>query len=164
MRAAPRLAPRHSATAAVYAGREQLAYGVLTNVSQTGACIVTDSLFAAGADVNLKLSFYQQPELIETPARVVWNRVGADTEGHLQGLQLYGVRFTQTPEPEAHRLSQLLGTEAFVTVYDPAADASASAPAYASEFERLQSALESDLDRLAERLTDSVGGELKQVD
>ena len=76
-RGAIRVAPRHSATAAVYAGENQLAYGVLTNVSEAGACIVTDSRLMPGEEVSLKLSFYQQPGLIETSARVVWNRIGS---------------------------------------------------------------------------------------
>ena len=56
-----RMAPKHAATAAVFRNSQQLAYGVLTNVSVTGACIVTDNRVTPGSEVDLKLSFYQQP-------------------------------------------------------------------------------------------------------
>ncbi len=80
-----RKAPKHPATAAVLYRQspwdrqsrwdsQQLAYGVLTNVSVTGACIVIDSWLAPGSDVDLKLSFYQQPCLHEIAARVVWSQ------------------------------------------------------------------------------------------
>jgi len=65
-----RLVPRQSATVAVYRGEQQVGYGILANVSEAGACIVTDSLVAPGTDLRLKLSFYQQPRLFETVARV----------------------------------------------------------------------------------------------
>jgi len=53
-----RMAPKHAATAAVFRDSEQLAYGVVTNLSVTGACIVTDSRLDPGSNVDLKLSFY----------------------------------------------------------------------------------------------------------
>ena len=89
-----RMAPKHAATAAVLRNSQQLAYGVLTNVSVTGACTVTDNRVAPGSEVDLKLSFYRQPRLYEIAARVVWNRRGGAREKGFEGLQLHGVQFT----------------------------------------------------------------------
>ncbi len=55
-----RMAPKHAATAAVFTDSKQLAYGELTDVSVTGACIVTNSRLAPGSEVDLEISFYQQ--------------------------------------------------------------------------------------------------------
>jgi len=96
-----RVKPKHAATAAVFGDSQLLTYGVVTNLSVTGACIVTESEMAPGSDVDLKLSFYRYPDLYEIGARVVWNRCGGAREKGFEGLQLHGVRFNafeRTPE------------------------------------------------------------------
>ena len=147
LRAVRRLTPKQAATASVYRDEQQLAYGILTNVSATGACIVTDSRLAPGTDVNLLLSFYQQPQLIETGARVMWNRQGSGQEKGFEGLQLHGVRFTQTASYHRGRLLQVLDTSAFETVYTPTA----------TEFERLQNDLGGALEDLGTRISKTIG-------
>lgn len=146
-RTARRVIPTHSATAAVYRGELQYAYGVVTNVSHLGACIVTDAVLPPGLDVRLKLSFYQQPRLIETGARVVWNRRGRAEEGGFEGLQLHGVRFTVTPVDDKDRLELVLGSDEFIAIREPA-----------SEFDRLQEELSTELDQLGSKLHRSTGG------
>jgi hypothetical protein len=139
--------PTHSATAAVYRGELQYAYGVLTNVSPLGACIVTDAVLPPGLDVRLKLSFYHQPRLIETGARVVWNRRGRAEEGAFEGLQLHGLRFTVTPVDDKDRLELVLATDEFVVIHEPT-----------SEFDRLQEELSTELEKLGSKLHRSTGG------
>jgi len=144
-----RLVPRQSATVA-YRGEKQAGYGILTNVSEAGACIVTDSLMAPGTDLRLKLSFYQEARLFETIARVVWSREGAASDRGFVGLRLHGVRFTVTSTVERSRLSALLQKEdSFVTVFKPAV----------TEFDRLASSLSNELDALGEKIDKNVGRE-----
>lgn len=148
-RTARRLAPRQSATAAVYRGEQQLAYGIVRNVSLSGACIITDSSLPPGMDVLLKLSFYEQPTLIETSARVIWNgRAGAE-EPHLRGMLLHGVFFTLATAMERARLSDLLRSDAFVSTYDPDT----------TEFDHLQSSLSDALDELGAKLGRAIGAD-----
>ncbi|HSF15554.1 MAG TPA: PilZ domain-containing protein [Vicinamibacteria bacterium] len=142
-----RLAPRRSATAALYQGEQQFAYGVVTNVSLSGACIVTDGSLSPGMDVGLKLSFYDQPRLIETGARVVWNRRAARSDVGLEGHQLNGVVFTLTAPPERARLAALLHSDGFELLYDPDT----------TEFDRLQHSLASELAQLGDKLGKTVG-------
>jgi Tfp pilus assembly protein PilZ len=142
-----RMAPKHAATAAVFKDAQQLAYGVVTNVSVTGACIVTDSPLAPGSDVDLKLSFYQQPDLYEIGARVVWNRRGGAREKGFEGLQLHGVQFTLTSAMQRSRLHELLDNGGFDDVYRPSA----------TEFDVLQSALASELDELGSKIHKTTG-------
>jgi hypothetical protein len=145
-----RLQPAQAATAAVYRDDQQVGYGIVTNVSEAGACIATDGSLAPGSDLTLKLSFYQHPRLFETVARVVWSRDAYASETGFAGLRLHGVRFTVTSSAERTQLHQILErTGAFVTVFQPTL----------TEFDRLQNSLEGELDALGSKLGKSVGQE-----
>ena len=74
LRTIGRMAPKTQATAAVFQDGHKLAFGVVVNMSITGACIVTDRRLVEGHNMTLKLSLYKQPELFEIPARIVWVR------------------------------------------------------------------------------------------
>ncbi len=43
-----RMAPKHAAPAGVFRNSQQLAFGIVTNISVTGACIAVASLLAPG--------------------------------------------------------------------------------------------------------------------
>ncbi|GMR22012.1 MAG: hypothetical protein BMS9Abin37_0335 [Acidobacteriota bacterium] len=144
-----RMEPKHAATAAVFRDSQQLAYGVVTNISVTGACIVTDSRLDPGSDVNLKLSFYQQRNLYELGARVVWNRRGGAREKGFEGLQLHGVQFTLSGALQKSRLHALLEGEDFENVFRPSA----------TEFDVLQNALSDELDELGSKIHKTTGEE-----
>jgi len=144
-----RVAPKQSATAAVYRHRQQIAYGVITNVSVTGACIVTDNSLLAGSDVELKLSFYQEPRLFDLPARVVWNRLGGVADEGVAGMQLHGVRFTKVSALQRSELHSVLVTENFENIFKP----------MTSEFELLKSSLASELEEVATQIQRTTGQE-----
>jgi len=144
-----RMEPKHAATAAVFRDSEQLAYGVVTNLSVTGACIVTDSPLDPGSTVSLQLSFYQQPSLYELGARIVWNRRGGAREKGFEGLQLHGVQFTLASALQKSRLHALLEGEDFKDVFRPSA----------TEFDVLQNALSSELDELGTKIHETTGEE-----
>ena len=144
-----RMEPKHAATAAVFRDSQQLAYGVVTNLSVTGACIVTDSQLEPGSNVSLKLSFYQQPTLYELAARVVWNRRCGAREKGFEGLQLHGVQFTLASALQKSRLHALLDGKDFEDVFRPSA----------TEFDVLQNALSSELDELGSKLHETTGEE-----
>jgi hypothetical protein len=67
-----------------------LAYGVLANVSETGACIWTDGLLEPGLSLRLRISFANPPEVHEVAARVVWgdtSQAGAEMPLRRYGLE-----------------------------------------------------------------------------
>jgi hypothetical protein len=143
-----RLVPRQPATVAVYSGEEQIGYGIVRNLSEAGACIVTESHIEPGTDLRLRLSFYQEPRLFETIARVVWSRVAPSTERGFAGLSLHGLRFMVTTTLERSRLLAILEKEdAFVTVFKPSV----------TEFDRMASSLSNELDALVEKIDKSLG-------
>lgn len=148
-RSCSRLAPKRSATAAVFQKENRLAYGVLTNVSSHGACIITDSFLPAGANVELKLSFYDRPEIFEAESRVVWNRRGNEMVNSPNNFLLHGLEFVEVPDPQRAYLSGLLGSPDFKTV----------STSSGTQFDHLKRDLQEALDLLGDRLMKSVGQE-----
>ncbi len=140
------MAPRRTATAAIYQAGSPLAFGVLTNVSETGACVVSNNAVDAGQRVAIKLSFYRQPDLFESEANVVWVREGIDKEVG-RSLVFLGVRFVDLTDFQRRKLSRLLDSEDFLTVYIPGS----------TNIAELRQELTHVLDELGDRLDRSVG-------
>ena len=126
-----RMAPTHAAPAGVFRNSQQLAFGIVTNISVTGACIAVASLLAPGSDVDLTLSFYQQPRLYDIAARVVWSRAGGTGDEGFEDLQLHGMQFTLSSALQKLQLHALLDGTDFASVFHPSA----------TEFEFLQNEL-----------------------
>ena len=136
------MAPTHVAPAAVFRNAQQIAFGELTNLSVTGACIVIDSRLDPGSDVDVTLSFYQQPCLYEVAASVVWNRRGGAGEKGFEGLQLHGMQFMLSSALQKSRLHELLAGKNFVDVFRPSA----------TEFDFLLNALAGELEELGSKM------------
>ena len=136
-----RLTPRKPVTVAFEDGEESLAYGVVTNISETGACVVTDSTVGQGRIVLLRMSFYRHGDLFETQARVVWS--GEERGASSSRAVLQGVQFTQLSDRELVKLRGLLESPDFVY---------GGVSGVTPEFEDLVSALRKDLGRLGTKL------------
>ena len=141
-RSSRRLTPRKPVTVAVEDGEASRAYGVVTNISETGACVVTDSVVGQGRIVFLRMSFYRHADLFETEARVVWS--GQEKGRSSLRAVLQGVQFTQLSDRELAKLRALLDSPDFVH-----GESSRVTP----EFEDLVSALRKDLGRLGTKLS-----------
>jgi len=131
----------------VYRNSQQLAVGVVTDISPTGACIVTDSRLAPGTDVYLKFSLHGQPRLHEFRACVVWSRTGGAREKDFEYLPLHGVHFTLSSALQKSRLHALLASKDFVHVFRPTA----------TEFDFLQDALAGEFDELSSKIQKVTG-------
>ena len=148
-----RMAPKHAAPAAVFRDDQQLAFGALTDISATGACIATNNRLDPGSDVDLMLSFYRQPSLYELAASVVWSRLGGAREKGFEGLQLHGVQFMLSSALQRSRLHALLAGENFVNVFRPSE----------TEFDFLLCALAGELYELGNKML-KITGEKLQLD
>ena len=91
-RALRRLMPRRLLVLTVQGGGvSQPAYGLVNDISDSGAGIVADRLLPSGREVRIRICFYPQV-CFDTDARVVWGRDAIGSrEGY--GLALNGVRF-----------------------------------------------------------------------
>jgi hypothetical protein len=102
-RGAVRIVPRSPITVAVQEGGVPVAYGVVANISEAGACIWTDAGLLAGSPVNLRLSFPRESQPDDAEGVVVWGDPGS-------GTRRYGLRWT---DPSGARQARLSRVDAF---------------------------------------------------
>jgi hypothetical protein len=103
-RIAPRFVPAYSVSAAILDGDFHIIQGVVANISETGASLVTSRDVACGPDVKLKISQHANG-LFETQARVVWASQGICTTQDVAGA-LLGVSFLQITPTEREKIRQ----------------------------------------------------------
>ena len=84
---AARVVPRKPITVAIENTRQSRSYGVVANISDGGACLLTDARFILGESLRLELSFFREPECVPAAGRVVWSTGNADTGAVRYGLQ-----------------------------------------------------------------------------
>jgi PilZ domain len=68
------------------------AYGIVSDISETGACIHSDRIHFRGQKLQLRIQFASQPELFETQGRVRW--IKPERGGALAGVEFYLPSFT----------------------------------------------------------------------
>ncbi len=78
-----------------------MAYGVIADVSQGGACVRTDAELGVGDAVLVRLSFAREPQPVPATSRVVWKA----NEGG--GTRRYGLRWNHVG-PQRVRLGLLI--------------------------------------------------------
>ena len=97
-----RMVLRKWVTATFYHRETALAYGVVINISKTGACLVTNTAVGPGWTGQLALSVYPRPDVFETEACVVWSGQNGSEE------PVHGIRFTRVPSAKRRELRELL--------------------------------------------------------
>lgn len=75
-RAIPRLTPQQTVVLTVHDQQILPSYGVLNDITESGASIANDHLLETGRSVRLKLGLNDSGEPFETDARIVWNQNG----------------------------------------------------------------------------------------
>jgi hypothetical protein len=87
-RLTPRIVPPSPITVAVeQRNGPPVAYGVVADISRTGACVWTDSHLAVGATMGFRISFAEPPEVHELLGRVVWDRAALPERGRLNAAR-----------------------------------------------------------------------------
>lgn len=88
-RRAPRVVPPEPVTVTMENGQGPVAYGVVSNISETGACVRTDIGFAPGEELLVRLNFAREAQPLSATGRVVWQ-----TPGEGKGSLRHGVQWT----------------------------------------------------------------------
>ncbi len=106
-RRSPRRVPAKSVTVAVLDHDLPFAYGVVANISESGACLQMGEM-STRRGIHVMLSF-ANGEMLGANGRVVWSKpLKAD------GSQaLFGIEFTGLPENKRETLRTLLDSPAF---------------------------------------------------
>jgi Tfp pilus assembly protein PilZ len=73
-RSSTRVVPKDPVTLAVEDRGQPIAYGVVANISERGACVLTDGSFEVGDALTFALSFPREQRPVQAPARVVWQK------------------------------------------------------------------------------------------
>ena len=149
-RASRRFAPRNSVTVALSHSKTRLSYGVVLNISDTGACVVTEAPLPPLGRINLQISFYQKPDILEAGGRVVWSRRGDRVGPQIAGTLVNGIHFEGLTGEQRGRLDLLLSTPEFQLTFAPAS-------MKGQDFEVLLNELREELERLALRLERDTG-------
>jgi Tfp pilus assembly protein PilZ len=85
---AVRVIPQKAITVAIDNPARGRSYGVVANISDGGACLLTDGRYPLGEKLELELSFYREPQIVPAAGRVVW------TSGSVAaGAVRYGVQW-----------------------------------------------------------------------
>ncbi len=145
-RAARRFVPRQSVTVAVNEDGFPLGCGVVRDLSESGACLVTELLLKRGWRVDLRVSL-DQLGVFEAKGHIVWSGEAEDSQDPLLGAVLHGVQFTGLPDAVRSQLKSLLTTAAFDIVPTPVGGAANRTP-----FQEMLEELQPELDRLGEKL------------
>ncbi len=84
-----RVVPPEPVTVTMENGQGPVAYGIVTNISEAGACVRTDIGFAPGEELLLRLTFAREAQPLSATGRVVWQAgPPAESAGALRhGLQ-----------------------------------------------------------------------------
>jgi hypothetical protein len=104
-----RVRPRSLVSLAMYQGeRIPPAYGIVSDISETGACIHSDRVHYRGQRLQLRIQFAAQAELFETHGRVRWIKPAFGGENGMPGGALAGVEFHLPSSTSISRLRRLL--------------------------------------------------------
>ena len=82
-------------------------FGIVADISECGACVITDASNYVGPNVRLSLGFPNHQTPFSTPGKLCWIR--KDAEGN--GIR-YGVRFEPGPRTDTERLKTLIADHA----------------------------------------------------
>jgi hypothetical protein len=141
-----RFIPKQSVTVAVNEDGFPLGCGVVRDLSESGACVVTDLLLKRGWRVGLRVSLERLGNF-ETKGQVVWSGEGEGAGDAVLGAVLHGVQFTGLPDRVRAKLKGLLTTNAFDLAPTTNGGAADRTP-----FQEMLEELQPELDRLGSKM------------
>jgi Tfp pilus assembly protein PilZ len=103
-RRAVRVTPRSAVTVAIENQGFPVAYGVVANISENGACLWTNGAFAVGENLVVRLSFPREPQPLQAAGRVVWE----DSQRDEKGAMRLGLQWSHTTGPAHLHLKELI--------------------------------------------------------
>ena len=110
-RRAGRAVPTTSVTVALLEDNLPVAYGIVRNLSEIGACIVTNTVFRPGSTYQFRMSFFGG-EILEAVATIVW------TESHHPAVATaievpHGLEFDKINDAHLQILKSILDSGQF---------------------------------------------------
>jgi hypothetical protein len=106
-----RLLPSTSVTVALLEENLPIAYGVVRDISEAGACIMTNTSLNPGRTYQFRMSFFGG-EILEAEARVVWREVHRTGGNEPIGVP-HGIEFTDITDSNRGNLKRILDSKEF---------------------------------------------------
>jgi Tfp pilus assembly protein PilZ len=106
-RASVRVNPKIPVRVEIGRPGQPTALGVVSNISDQGACVITDGQFPIGESLVLQLVFSPEDQPFQAAGRVVWMRNGGDTAG----AQRYGLVWAHRTGPQHARLREMISED-----------------------------------------------------
>ena len=103
-RSSVRVNPRTPVRVEIGTPGQPTTLGVVSNISDHGACVVTDGRFPIGQSLVLQLVFSPDTQPFQAAGRVVWMRPAAEAAG----AQRYGLQWAHRTGPQHARLRELI--------------------------------------------------------
>ncbi len=110
-RQAGRAVPTTSVTVALLEDNVPVAYGIVRNLSEIGACIMTNTVLRPGNSYQFRMSFFGG-DVLEAVATIVWSesrRPGIATSVEIP----HGLKFNEINEGHLDHLKYLLDSGQF---------------------------------------------------
>ena len=105
-----RAVPSTSVTIALLEDNVPVAYGIVRDLSEIGACIMTDAMLKPGTSFQFRMSFFGG-EILEATARIVWSET--PQRGAPATEIPHGLEFTEMGDTHLTHLKHILDTGAF---------------------------------------------------
>lgn len=106
----PRLVPADSVMVSIFLGAEQ-AYGLIANISEYGACVVSGVHFPPGSRVLLRIGFQPERDPFATEADVIWSR--DESEASHNPTFVHGVKLCMLSAEQRSQLTSALSRPDF---------------------------------------------------
>jgi PilZ domain len=116
-RRAGRFIPSSSVTVALLEENLPIAYGVVRDLSEAGACIMTDTNLSPGRAYQFRMSFFGG-KILEAVAQVAWRESDRDREGEGEGEREptgipHGIEFIDIQRSHLDNLRAILQSTSF---------------------------------------------------
>lgn len=106
-----RLVPSSSVTVALLEENLPIAYGVVRDISDAGACIMTNTNLNPGKAYQFRMSFFGG-EILEAMARVVWREMHRPNGSEPVGVP-HGIEFIDINDSNLKTLRRILQSGEF---------------------------------------------------
>ena len=113
-----RYIPLESISVALLEDDRIVAHGIVSNISERSACLITNTPIEPGRAVRIKLRRNGRTEFFETEARVVWSGEGLDPSLGVVGGRI-GTSFMNVSESKRETIVEILENGNFQEVGAP---------------------------------------------
>ena len=118
VREAGRFIPVETISAILVSDSGFLGHGVVSNISEKGACLITNTMIDRDQKIRVQFTANRGDELFQVPAKVVWSAEGMDRNSEIVGI-LVGVAFQPLSDSQRKRIAEILERGLFHSVGSP---------------------------------------------